>query len=164
MIKNTMSKVKILVIENNNPILKLLKNCEREIDIDVLVKEDKNKLLIIEEDIDLKEKITKILHELGIPSSIKGYTYIKDSISMVYNGEVQMGEITKGLYPIIAEKYHSSIACIEKDIRHAIEVGFNRANTEYIEEIFGYSMDINKAKPTNSEFIITVAENLQTKK
>ena len=105
--------------------------------------------------------VTKILHELGIPSHIKGYTYIRDAISMVYDNPSLIGGITKELYPSIGEKYETSVTRVERAIRHAIEVSWNRGDWNLMEEIFGHSVDIDKAKPTNSEFIVTIADKLR---
>lgn len=109
----------------------------------------------------LQISITKTLHELGVPSHIKGYQYIREGISLIYNDPGIVGGITKELYPEIAKKYHSTTSRVERAIRHAIEVSWNRANWDFMEEIFGYSVDIDKAKPTNSEFIVTIADKLR---
>ena len=110
---------------------------------------------------DLQLSITKLLHELGVPSHIKGYTFIKEGINLVYNDPNLSSAITKELYPIIAKKYDTTPSRVERAIRHAIEVSWNRANWELMEEIFGYSVDIDKAKATNSEFIVTLADKLR---
>ena len=105
--------------------------------------------------------ITKMLHELGMPSHIKGYQYIREGISMIYNNPNLIGGITKELYPELATKFDTTVSRVERAIRHAIEVSWNRGNWDYMEEIFGHSVDIDKAKPTNSEFIVTVADKLR---
>ena len=112
-------------------------------------------------DQDLKISITKILHELGVPSHIKGYQYIREGILLLYNNPDIIGGITKELYPEIACKYDTSVSRVERAIRHAIEVSWNRGNLDLMEEIFGHSVDYDKAKPTNSEFIVTVADKLK---
>ena len=104
--------------------------------------------------------ITKILHELGIPSHIKGYQYIREGIGIIYEHPETIGGITKELYPELAEKFDTTVSRVERAIRHAIEVSWNRGNWELMEEIFGHSVDIDKAKPTNSEFIVTIADKL----
>lgn len=109
----------------------------------------------------LQISITKILHELGIPSHIKGYQYIREGISILYERPEVVGGITKELYPDIAEKFNTTVSRVERAIRHAIEVSWNRGNWDLMEEIFGHSVDIDKAKPTNSEFIVTVADKLR---
>ncbi len=112
-------------------------------------------------DQDLKISITKLLHELGVPSHIKGYQYIRDSILILYNNPDIVGGITKELYPEIANRFNTSVSRVERAIRHAIEVSWNRGNIDLMEEIFGHSVDYDKAKPTNSEFIVTVADKLK---
>ena len=109
----------------------------------------------------LQISITKMLHELGMPSHIKGYQYIREGICMIYNNPEVIGGITKELYPDIADKYDTTVSRVERAIRHAIEVSWNRGNWDFMEEIFGHSVDIDKAKPTNSEFMVTVADKLR---
>ena len=119
----------------------------------------------------LDTSITKVLHDLGIPSHIKGYQYLRDAIALVvenmdllkflYNEHKLIGGITKELYPLVGEKYSVSNSRVERSIRHAIEVSWNRGDWELMEEIFGHSVDIDKAKPTNSEFIVTIADKLR---
>ena len=116
--------------------------------------------------IDLKQNnlqisITKILHELGIPSHIKGYQYIREGIGIIYNHPETIGGITKELYPELADKFDTTVSRVERAIRHAIEVSWNRGDWDLMEEIFGHSVDIDKAKPTNSEFIVTIADKLR---
>lgn len=109
----------------------------------------------------LQISVTKILHELGMPSHIKGYQYIREGILMIYDNPDFIGGITKVLYPDIAKAYDTTVSRVERAIRHAIEVSWNRGNWDLMEEIFGHSVDIDKAKPTNSEFIVTVADKLR---
>ena len=105
--------------------------------------------------------ITKVLHELGVPSHIKGYTYIRESIVELLFHPDMVGAITKELYPKIADEFNTTVSRVERSIRHAIEISWNRGNWDYMQEIFGYSVDIDRAKPTNSEFITTVADKLR---
>ncbi|MBQ1496597.1 MAG: sporulation transcription factor Spo0A [Bacilli bacterium] len=116
---------------------------------------------IEKENRDLKMSLTKLLHELGMPSHIKGYEYIREGIIMLYNDPSIIGGITKELYPEIADKYNTSVSRVERAIRHAIEVSWNRGNIDLMEEVFGHSVDYDKAKPTNSEFIVTLADKLK---
>lgn len=109
----------------------------------------------------LQISISKMLHELGMPSHIKGYQYIREAISMVYDNPDIVGGITKELYPELATKFDTTVSRVERAIRHAIEVSWNRGDWDLMEEIFGHSVDIDKAKPTNSEFIVTVADKLR---
>lgn len=109
----------------------------------------------------LQISITKILHELGIPSHIKGYQYIREGIGIIYEHPETIGGITKELYPELADKFDTTVSRVERAIRHAIEVSWNRGDWDLMEEIFGHSVDIDKAKPTNSEFIVTIADKLR---
>lgn len=109
----------------------------------------------------LQLSITKVLHELGIPSHIKGYQYIREAIGIIYERPEIIGGITKELYPELAVKFDTTVSRVERAIRHAIEVSWNRGNYYLMEEIFGHSVDIDKAKPTNSEFIVTIADKLK---
>ncbi len=109
----------------------------------------------------LQVSITKMLHELGIPSHIKGYQYIREAVGIIFDKPEVIGGITKELYPELASKYNTTVSRVERAIRHAIEVSWNRGNLDFMEEIFGYSVDIDKAKPTNSEFMVTIADKLR---
>ena len=112
----------------------------------------------------LEVDISKILHNLGIPSHIKGYQYLRESISILYIRPDVIGGITKELYPEIAQLFKTTVSRVERAIRHAIEVSWNRGDWDLMEEIFGHSVDIDKAKPTNSEFIATIADKLRLEK
>ena len=109
----------------------------------------------------LQVSITKTLHELGVPSHIKGYQYIREGVTIIYEHPEIVGGITKELYPEIAKKFNTTVSRVERAIRHAIEISWNRGNWQLMEDIFGHSVDIDKAKPTNSEFIVTVADKLR---
>lgn len=109
----------------------------------------------------LQISITKMLHELGIPSHIKGYQYIREAVNVIFENPGIIGGITKELYPLLADKFDTTVSRVERAIRHAIEVSWNRGNLDFMEEIFGYSVDIDKAKPTNSEFMVTIADKLR---
>ncbi len=111
--------------------------------------------------IQLETEITSILHEVGIPAHIKGYMYLRTAIMETYYNTEILGRITKLLYPDIARKYNTTSSRVERAIRHAIEVAWNRGNTETIEAIFGYTVNANKAKPTNSEFIAMISDRLR---
>ena len=125
------------------------------------ITENENNTSIESEHNTIRKKITKIIHELGVPSNLKGYNYIREGIMLVYYNPTLSSKITKGLYPQIAEKYTSNESRVERSMRHAIEVSWNRGNWDMMEDIFGYSVSIDKAKPTNSEFIVTIADMLR---
>ena len=109
----------------------------------------------------LQVSITRMLHELGIPSHIKGYQYIREGVKIIFNNPSVIGGITKELYPALAEEFNTTVSRVERAIRHAIEVSWNRGNIDFMEDLFGYSVDIDKAKPTISEFIVTIADKLR---
>ena len=127
--------------------------------LDIFKQQDKKTINLVRNNLEIS--VTKMLHELGMPSHIKGYQYIRDGIVMIYNNPDIIGGITKELYPDVATKYNTTVSRVERAIRHAIEVSWNRGNWDLMEEIFGYSVDIDKAKPTNSEFIVTIADKLR---
>ncbi|MER3111989.1 MULTISPECIES: sporulation transcription factor Spo0A [Bacillus] len=109
----------------------------------------------------LDASITTIIHEIGVPAHIKGYLYLREAISMVYNDIELLGSITKVLYPDIAKKFNTTASRVERAIRHAIEVAWSRGNIDSISSLFGYTVSMSKAKPTNSEFIAMVADRLR---
>ncbi len=110
---------------------------------------------------DLEANITQIIHEIGVPAHIKGYMYLREAITMVYNNIELLGSITKVLYPDIAKQYNTTASRVERAIRHAIEVAWSRGNIDSISSLFGYTVSVSKAKPTNSEFIAMVADKLR---
>ena len=109
----------------------------------------------------LEIKVTNIIHEIGVPAHIKGYQYLRDGIMMVVNNIEVINQITKQLYPDLAKKYKTTPSRVERAIRHAIEVAWNRGQIETVESIFGYTVNSNKGKPTNSEFIAMIADKLR---
>jgi len=115
----------------------------------------------VKREVDLEAKITDIMHDIGVPAHIKGYLYLREAIMMVYEDIELLGSITKILYPDIAKKYNTTASRVERAIRHAIEVAWNRGNIDSITELFGYTINVSKAKPTNSEFIAMVADKLR---
>lgn len=112
-------------------------------------------------DFSLDTEITALLHEIGVPAHIKGYLYLRESITMVYHDIEILGSITKILYPVVAKKFKTTSSRVERAIRHAIEVAWNRGNVDAISQIFSYTISYNKSKPTNSEFIAMLADKLR---
>jgi len=127
--------------------------------IDINKKKDEKKVDFYTSNLQIS--ITKILHELGIPSHIKGYQYIREGVGIVFEKPETIGGITKELYPELASKFDTTVSRVERAIRHAIEISWNRGDINFMEELFGNSVDIDRAKPTNSEFIVTVADKLR---
>jgi two-component system response regulator (stage 0 sporulation protein A) len=109
----------------------------------------------------IEKRIAKTLHEIGVPAHIKGYLYVRTAIEMVYDEIELLGAITKTLYPEIAKKYKTTSSRVERAIRHAIEVAWNRGNIETINKMFSHTICYNKTKPTNSEFIAMLADKLR---
>jgi two-component system, response regulator, stage 0 sporulation protein A len=110
---------------------------------------------------DLQEEVTSIIHEIGIPAHIKGYLYLREAILMVVEEVELLGMVTKVLYPRIAERYDTTSSRVERAIRHAIEVAWSRNNIDTIKKFFGYTINTERGKPTNSEFIALVADRLR---
>lgn len=109
----------------------------------------------------LEALVTNIIHEVGVPAHIKGYQYLREAIMMVVENIELINQITKQLYPVIANKYGTTPSRVERAIRHAIEVAWGRGKIEVTENIFGYTVDSSKGKPTNSEFIAMIADKLR---
>jgi len=105
-----------------------------------------------------KEVITTTIKELGIPANLVGYYYLRYGIELMLNDMNLMKYITRSLYPKIAQEFNTTASRAERGIRHAIETGWGRANEDMAMELFGYSISADKGKPTNSEFIVTVAD------
>ncbi len=110
---------------------------------------------------DLEATVTQVMHEVGMPAHIKGYHYTRTAIMMVVNNMDLLNYITKQLYPDIAKKYRSTASRVERAIRHSIDVAWTRGRPEAMNKIFGYTIDIDKGKPTNSEFIAMVADKIR---
>ncbi len=109
----------------------------------------------------LEVMITNIIHEIGVPAHVKGYFYLREAIGLVVNNMDLLGAVTKELYPNIARKYNTTPSRVERAIRHAIEIAWNRGCVETINELFGYTIHSQKGKPTNSEFIALIADKLR---
>ncbi len=110
---------------------------------------------------DLETKVTNILHDIGVPAHIRGYHYMREAIIMSVNDMDVLNYITKELYPSIAKKCNTTPSRVERAIRHAIEVAWNRGRIDAIDEIFGYTVNNHKGKPTNSECIALIADRLR---
>lgn len=109
----------------------------------------------------LENDVTDIIREIGIPAHIKGYQYIREAIIMTVNDMNLLNYITKLLYPTIAKKYKTTSSSVERAIRHAIEVAWNKGQIDVLEDMFGYTISAGKGKPTNSEFIALIADKLR---
>ena len=112
-------------------------------------------------DRNLETDITNIIHDIGIPAHIKGYQYLRDSITLSVKDAEIINSVTKVLYPTIARKYETTPSRVERAIRHAIEVAWNRGNTDTLNDLFGYTSNCGKGKPTNSEFIALISDKIR---
>lgn len=109
----------------------------------------------------VEREVGKILRDLGMPANIKGYTYIKAAIIDLFYNTHLIGQVSKMIYPLIAKRYNSTSSRVERAMRHAIEVSWRRGNIDTINEIFGYTVDFDRGKPTNSEYINSIADHLK---
>ena len=116
---------------------------------------------VSDKEMDLRIKISDMLHTLGVPSQIRGYQYIRDGIVMMYEEPDMLKGITKEVYPELALKYNTTTSRVERAIRHAIEVSWSRGDYQLMDKYFGNSIDYDKSKPTNAEFIITLTDRLR---
>lgn len=110
---------------------------------------------------DLETIVTDIIHEVGVPAHIKGYQYLREAIILSVKDMEMLNSITKILYPTIAKTFNTTPSRVERAIRHAIEVAWDRGNMEVLNEYFGYTVNIGKGKPTNSEFIALIADRIR---
>lgn len=117
-----------------------------------------------EEEADLESQITEILHQIGVPAHIKGYHYLREGITLAVNDSEALGSITKILYPAIAKRFSTTSSRVERAIRHAIEVAWDRGDVDVLNSYFGYTIHNLRGKPTNSEFIAMIADNLSLNK
>lgn len=109
----------------------------------------------------LESRVTEILHDIGVPAHIRGYHYMREAIMLAVKDSDVLNYITKELYPTIAKKCNTTPSRVERAIRHAIEVAWSRGQVDAIDSLFGYTVSNHKGKPTNSEFIALIADNLR---
>ena len=112
------------------------------------------------ESLDLEGTVTDIIHEIGVPAHIKGYQYLREAIILTINDMEMINAVTKVLYPEVARKFSTTPSRVERAIRHAIEVAWDRGDLETLQKFFGYTVSNIKGKPTNSEFIAMIADSL----
>ncbi len=111
--------------------------------------------------LDIETQVTKIIHQIGVPAHIKGYQYLRTAIMMTIEDNEMINSVTKILYPTVAKKYSTTSSRVERAIRHAIEVAWDRGDIETLNSYFGYTIQQGRGKPTNSEFIAMIADNLR---
>lgn len=110
---------------------------------------------------DLETQVTKVIHQIGVPAHIKGYQYLRTAIMMTIDDNNIINSVTKILYPSVAKKYQTTSSRVERAIRHAIEVAWDRGDIETLNSYFGYTIQNSRGKPTNSEFIAMIADSLR---
>ncbi len=143
-------------------------NQMQEADTEYLVREktqgNLRKALVLKDSLmnnDLEVDITNLIHEIGVPAHIKGYQYIRDAITLVVSNMDLLSAVTKELYPTVAAMNGTTPSRVERAIRHAIELSWNRGKLETLNSLFGYTIQNDKGKPTNSEFIAIIADKLR---
>ncbi len=109
----------------------------------------------------LEATVTAIIHEIGVPAHIKGYQYLREAIMIAVEDMDVINAVTKVLYPEVAKRYNTTASRVERAIRHAIEVAWDRGDLETLQKYFGYTVSNAKGKPTNSEFIAMIADRLR---
>lgn len=112
---------------------------------------------------DIETQVTQIIHQIGVPAHIKGYQYLRTAILLTIKDSDIINSVTKVLYPSVAKKYSTTTSRVERAIRHAIEVAWDRGDVDTLNAYFGYTIQNNRGKPTNSEFIAMIADNLRLK-
>ncbi len=117
----------------------------------------------VPDETDLECAVTEIIHQVGIPAHIKGYHYLRTAIMLSVNNDEMINSITKLLYPTVAKQYDTTSSRVERAIRHAIEIAWDRGDIDVLTKIFSYTVHTAKGKPTNSEFIALIADHLRLK-
>ena len=112
---------------------------------------------------DIESQVTQIIHQIGVPAHIKGYQYLRTAILLTIKDSDIINSVTKILYPSVAKKYQTTTSRVERAIRHAIEVAWDRGDVDTLNSYFGYTIQNNRGKPTNSEFIAMITDNLRLK-
>lgn len=117
----------------------------------------------VEKTPDIESQVTQIIHQIGVPAHIKGYQYLRTAILLTVQDNDIINSVTKVLYPSVAKKYATTTSRVERAIRHAIEVAWDRGDVDTLNSYFGYTIQQGRGKPTNSEFIAMIADNLRLK-
>lgn len=165
-----MEQLKVVTTQDNERMFRMLselitKDKEFQIMITVPSGKQSNMEITQEKKItqghDLEKDVTDMIHEIGVPAHIKGYQYLREAIMMSVEDIEMLNSITKILYPSIAKKFQTTPSRVERAIRHAIEVAWSRGKMETLDALFGYTINIGKGKPTNSEFIALIADKIR---
>ena len=172
-----MEKLNITTTKDNEKVYKILgdlMNANKEFQIMITVPSTKNakdstvkatekKEQTREVIHDLEKDVTDMIHEIGVPAHIKGYQYLREAILIAVQDIDVINAVTKVLYPEVANRFSTTPSRVERAIRHAIEVAWDRGDLETLQKYFGYTVNSAKGKPTNSEFIAMIADRLQLK-
>ena len=169
-----MDEINLTATKDNKKVYEILEeliqnNKEFQIMITVPSKEKDNTIKIQGtentgiKDHDLEQDVTDMIHEIGVPAHIKGYQYLRTAILMTIEDNDIINSVTKVLYPTVAKQYQTTTSRVERAIRHAIEVAWDRGDVDTLNSYFGYTIQNNRGKPTNSEFIAMIADNLRLK-
>lgn len=110
---------------------------------------------------DLEVLVSEIMHQIGVPAHIKGYQYLREAIILSINDTEMMNSVTKVLYPTVAKRFSTTSSRVERAIRHAIEVAWDRGDVDVLSSYFGYTIQNSRGKPTNSEFIAMISDKLR---
>jgi two-component system response regulator (stage 0 sporulation protein A) len=145
----------------NEVILNYIKSTNRERSTSTSLKNETVETGNGYEEVSLENRVTDMLHEIGIPAHIKGYHYLRDAIMMAVEDMDVLNAVTKVLYPTVAKRHQTTASRVERAIRHAIEVAWSRGKLDTLDELFGYTVSNGKGKPTNSEFIALIADTLR---
>lgn len=113
------------------------------------------------EDAELQVTVSEIMHQIGVPAHIKGYNYLREAIILSINDREMMSSVTKILYPTVAKMYGTTASRVERAIRHAIEVAWDRGDIDVLSSYFGYTIQNTRGKPTNSEFIAMISDKMR---
>ncbi len=143
----------------------------KSIDLDLFIKKVRELMLspvciqprhsAIYSDREMLQRITKEIQLIGLPSSSMGYKYVRHAIKLVLEDDTMLENVMTRLYPMVAEKFNTNTACVERNIRHAIESAWMHGSMSYIDKVFGYSIDADKGKPTNRAFIATIVDRIR---
>ncbi len=114
-----------------------------------------------QDNVDLQVTVSEIMHQIGVPAHIKGYQYLREAIMLSINDREMMSSVTKVLYPTVAKMYSTTASRVERAIRHAIEVAWDRGDVDVLSSYFGYTIQSTRGKPTNSEFIAMISDKLR---
>ena len=168
--EKTMEQLNLVSTKDNREVYRILNdlmNQNKEFQIMITVpSEGKSKQAVVEEEPkqvtrDLEQDVTDMIHDIGVPAHIKGYQYLRTAILMTISDSEIINSVTKILYPSVAKKYSTTTSRVERAIRHAIEVAWDRGDVDTLNSYFGYTIQTHRGKPTNSEFIAMISDRLR---